>query len=741
MAGEPEFYDDEIIDYRYYLDLVKIVLLKHFVKILTFSGLCVIASVLYVQSQAPTFYSTVTLHVAPSDRMFNFDPWMYNDDEKFQDTQIGILQSKKLLKRVVRSIDLHKEEKLSTDSFDAGIAMMIKNFMREETVDSKDIPEEELINATASELSGLISIAKPPNREFSSLLNVTVQMAKPDIAARTANAIAQAYIDLVFENEIETAKKNQQFLTDRLSILREDLRIAEGRLQEYREEQNIVVRSSGRDEVDEELSALSNRYFLARESRLRQENLYQQVRDINPASSAWEKLSAIASHPSVVEIQSDLFDLTQRREELSKRYGSRHNTMIALNSEIQSAEVALQRQVNDIIDGIRNEYELTLKIESAAEQTLNTARDRKQQLGRKEFTLNELTQDVETKRQVYTIFLERLNQDGASGPLRNDNLWIADPALVPGFGQRTPLSRAALIGFVLSFGLSMAIGLFIEMTSNRLTTGEDVDKKLHIPLLGYLPLITTEDDSPGLTFREYVENPHSRFSEALRTLRTSITLTSLDKEGPRRILITSSQSAEGKTSVALSLAAAFGQTSSVLIIDADLRKPSLEKVLTGNNHLLPGLSDIIAGTVSREEATQRRPDDHIDIIFAGSRTIKPLELLSSLQFSKLLSELDREYETIIIDSPPCLSVSDAYVLATAANCVVFVAKSEEAQVPVVRGCLSRFDQIDASVAGILLNQVDFDAAHNQHRYQDYYAYHGYGDNRSPDSPELSVVKS
>ena len=151
--------------------------------------------------------------------------------------------------------------------------------------------------------------------------------------------------------------------------------------------------------------------------------------------------------------------------------------MKALDSEIQSAEKALQRQIRDIIDGVKNEYDLTYKIEKAAEETLNAVRDRKQQLGRKDFEINELTQDVESKRDVYAIFLERLNQDGASGPVRNDNLWVADPAMVPKHGQRTSLVKAGIVALIVSLGLAVGVGLFFELTSNTLATGEDVEKK------------------------------------------------------------------------------------------------------------------------------------------------------------------------------------------------------------------------------------------------------------------------
>lgn len=730
--------DDDAIDYRYYFNLLRTVLLKHLKIIIACCLVSVILSVLYVQSQAPAYLSTVTMHVAPKDlSMFSFEQWMFSDDSKFEDTQIGILQSKKLMRRVVEKIALHEAGTLTPASFDAGMASTIKRWLNRisEPPVTAIREEDELISSTASELASLTSITKPPNREYSNLMNITVRMANPELAANAANAIAEEYMALVFENEIESARKNQQFLTDRLQILREELRLAEQNLQAYRESENIVTRSSGFDEIDEELSSLSTRYFEARENRLRQENLQRQAGTVSPARGDWERLPAIANHPRVATLQTKLLELNRRKGELSKRYGSRHNTMIALSSEIFATERQLNSEVSDIIAGIRNEFDLAVRLEAAAEDTLNRVRDRKQQQGRKEFVLNELVQEVETKREVYTIFLERLNQDGAAGPVRNDNIWITDPAVTPDSGQRTPLTQAGFTALLLSLGIVMGIGLVFELTNNTITTGEDVEKKLNMPLLGYLPLIAEgKNPKPGLTLLEYIENPESRFSEALRTIRTSMMLSLLDSEGTKRFLVTSSHMHEGKTSVALSMAAAFGQTGKVLVIDGDLRKPSIEKIINETGHRQLGLSDVIAHTTSIDEAINHHEASGIDIMFAGSRTIKPLELLASAQFADLMNVLSERYDTIIIDSPPCISVSDAYVIATQVDSIIFVTKSNEVPVPAIRNCLNRFANIDVNIAGVVVNQIDFDAAHNYGRYQDYYDYRGYGE-PEPGSPD------
>lgn len=724
MASQPELYD-EMVDFRYYLELVRTVVLKYYKQIALFCAVSVIASVIYVQSQAPAYFSTVTLHIAASDAgVFNFEQWWSSDDDKFEDTQIGILQSKKLNRRVVKKISLHEAGKLTPASFDAGIANSLKRWFNGLTDTPVPItePDAERISSTAYELAYLTSIEKPEERERSNLLNITVRMADPQLAALTANTIAEEYIATVFENEVEAAGKNRQFLSGRLTVLRQEWKEAESRLQNYREAENIVTRSSGEDEVDEELASLSSRYFGARENRLRQENLYQQLKDVRPGNRSAEKLQAISNHPSISTIQSELFTLNQKKGELSKRYGSRHNSMISVESEINSAERDLQVRVADVVAGISNEYELAVEIERTAEETLKSVRDRKQLLGRKEFQLNDLEQDVETKREVYSIFLERLNQDGASGPVRNDNLWVADPASVPDFGQRTSLLRAAMIALIVSFSASVGLGLVFELTSNTIKSGEDVEKKLGMPLLGYLPLLAGNVEQPGLTFLEYINNPESRFSEALRTLRTSINLSTLNNRGVQRLMVTSSQSSEGKSSVALTLATAIGQTAKVLLIDGDLRRPSLERILNESPHKHLGLSDVIAKSATIEEATFHRDDAHIDIMFAGSRTLRPLELLESQQFAELMDELGKHYEAIVIDTPPCIAVSDAYIISTVVDSIVYVTKYNQVPVPAIRTCLSRFAAIDASIIGIVVNQIDFDAAHYYGKYQDYYDY-------------------
>lgn len=207
------------------------------------------------------------------------------------------------------------------------------------------------------------------------------------------------------------------------------------------------------------------------------------------------------------------------------------------------------------------------------------------------------------------------------------------------------------------------------------------------------------------------------FSEAVRTVRTGISLSSLDNPY-KVIMVTSSVCGEGKSTTSVSLACAFGQMEKVLLIDADMRRPSIAKELEiVRDHL--GLSELVAGDVAVEECIIHRPDENIDILIAGLIPPNPLELLSSRKFNATLKALRERYDRIIIDCAPILPVSDARVLSTMADSLVYVVKADATSLNQVKSGLDHLDHVNAPITGIVLNQLDVRKAE---KYSDY----GYG---------------
>jgi succinoglycan biosynthesis transport protein ExoP len=725
-------YDDEVIDLRYYLLLLRTVFYRYYKKIVLFSLICVFAAIMITQSLAPVFVATVTLHIAPRDTgVFNATQlWYERNDPAFQKTQIGILASHKLMRYLVERIELHKAEILQQKS-------AYEEFIEEWLPGLKDanelnfpVSESLLINETAVKLGRATSVKAPPIRERSYLINVSVTLPDPELAALAANTLADVYIEEVFNTAVERALKNQSWLTERLVILREDVRIAERKLQQYRESEDILGRSAGRGELDQELDLVAARYFKAREERLVLENLHEQVKDIRSANTKLENIPAVMTNGLVQNLQDKIFNLLQRKSELEKRYGSRHNKMIALESELVAARQSLKNQVANVIEGIKTDYQVAVKSERSLEETLSSARGRKQSLGRKQFQQRELEQELDSKRTVYSVFLRKFNEEDASGPLQNTNVWVTDPATVPQKASGRSLMTIVTVVLILSLFAGLGMGILLELIDNTFNRPEDVELKLGMEVLGILPLISDTDipqeHSAHIGHHYYVDSQTSVFAEAVRTARTSLALMTL-KNPAKTILVTSSQPGEGKTTVALSLAASFGMTSKVLLMEADFRRPSIRRTREPDRPQKLGLSDVIAGATTVEDCLIHDDDARIDLLSAGRISPNPLELLGSAQFNSLLNELSERYDKIIIDSAPCLPVSDSYLLGAQVDSIVFVVKAAATTVSTVRAALKRFNSLNIPISGLLLNCVDFEAKHNEHRYVGYYDSYGYGE--------------
>lgn len=756
MAGETQelgFYDSEPLDLRYYLRLLWTVVSKYWRWLVILPIIAGTVTWFQFQSVVPTYSASTTLHLAPdfsTDSSYGGYYWS-GSITSFQNTQMGILKSKQLLTRVVRDLGLHKPTGRASDkptpeiSFWASMQRAIGFGGGADAAKPKPEPEpvnqslsataeRNRVEAMAGRLAGAISVRQSSQSDMSNLIDIRVTWTQPEMAAHIANSVAEQYIDLLYEKNVEASIDSQEFLSERLVQLRSELREAEERLQAFREDADIIS-DSGRatDQVDSELAAVSSKLIEARENRLRLADIVERIEEVSGNREELLNVPALANNSRISSMKDALYDIQRRRSELSKRYGPLHNRMIALRSEQQATEAAFGERIEDVVNGIRADYEFAIKNERSLERELAQVRDRKQDRGRSGFRLKDLQQDVDTKREIYSSFLERLNQTDATGPVKNKNIWVVDRAAPRGGANLPPVDRYIMMSTVLTFLATLGLGVLFEMNRNTLTSEDEVESNLGFPCLGLVPLLAaTEDAEPvdensshARFLAAYRNSTDTRFSESVRSVRTSLKLHAM-KSGVRRMLVTSAEAGEGKSSIVLSLAESFAQMERVLIVDCDLRQPSLERAVNTTSHKLLGVADVIAGAAEARDCIFEIPDSNVHLLAAGSRTLNPLELLSSPQFTRLLNSLSDEYDLIILDTPPCLAVSDAYVLAEQADTVVFVVKAESTRIGPVRSVLAKLKSVRVDVAGVLLNQVNFDAPHFS--YGSRYGYYGrYGD--------------
>ena len=551
------------------------------------------------------------------------------------------------------------------------------------------------------------------------LVRVSFDSTDPELAARVPNTLATIYIVADLEARTEATRRSTQFLVRQSEDLKAKLVDSERVLQQFREREKIIeakgVSMSG---ASRQLEDLTSSLLDARKKRADLEAAYEQVGAARQGKSpeAFETLPVVLRHPLVQRAKEAELEAERRYSDASKRYGPDHPRMVAAQAEVKTAQDNLKRQANVAAQGLAKDYELARANESAIDRALGRAKGDIQSYNRKEFELQSLERDVVANRQIFETFMQR-SKEARAGDIQSPIGRIVDEAR-PAKGAYGPNKRLIVQMWVfaaLLLGVSLAV--LIERLNNRLKASHEVESKLGVRAVGVLPITKAEAGIP--IERMFRESNQNAFSESIRTIRSSILLSGL--QSPRKVvLLTSSVPDEGKTTLASNLSFAFAQVKKTLLIEADMRRPKLGRVM-GDNGSRPGLSELVAGQADVGKCIFEVAGSNLHVMLAGLVPPNPLELISSPEFAVVMEKLKSQYEVIVIDSPPVQLVSDAVMLAQMATSVLFVVRADTTPYPIARHALSRLHRVDAPVLGAVLNQIDLEKADNY-----YGEYSGYG---------------
>jgi succinoglycan biosynthesis transport protein ExoP len=719
-------------DLLYYWQLFKGAARKYYIGIIALSILCTVLAAMFVQTLQPSYIASVRLHVKPrADNVFNLSEVFFEwRDPAFQETQIAIMTSQKVLTDAVRELGLHEIKQIDENSqTDEGLLKSLTSWFgtmlgssqsKKPASPLESLSEQDRIDGIAARIRGQISI-QPVGESY--LLQLSVTDTDANRTTDIANQVADSYVKSIHDSDVQASLESQAWLMDRMTSLREDLRASEQRLQEFREQEDILGSSQSQGS-QVELDRISTVLLTVRENRMSLENQNNQIRQIQQSgSNDYTRIAAVASHPIVQSITREVFELERKKNELGKRYGPKHNKMIAIESELASARKALQTQSRAVVETIRNDYSIAQENEKSLVKSLEQARQGQQSLGRKEFQLRELEAEVSSKREIYDVVLMRFNQTNAASSIQNTNIRVADYAIVPRAPNSSRQQYLIYAAFIASLMAGLGLAMLAEALDSSINTPADVEHKLGVETIGTLPEIEALKNDPNthVAYDYYHKNHHSIYSESVRTIRTSLILDALDSP-TKRMMVTSSVPGEGKTSVALNIAAAFGESEKVLLIDADLRRPSLDRALGLRPHEHAGLTDLIAGAADLEECLIHSKDGQIDILTAGKFSRRPLDIFSSEKFGRLLSLLDEKYDRIIMDTAPVSPVSDALLLSPQVDSLLFVIKAGRTAIPQARRSLQKLYRISAPINGVVLNKIDETSPYYEYEYYS----HGYG---------------
>jgi capsular exopolysaccharide synthesis family protein len=410
----------------------------------------------------------------------------------------------------------------------------------------------------------------------------------------------------------------------------------------------------------------------------------------------------MVNNPIVQSAVQARLEADRQLSELSKRYGPKHPLMVSAVSDQQQRDKELKAQINIISKGLESSYQAALASEQELQRQISGTQSRLQTVGRKEVRLRELERNVETSRQLYELFLTRGKEVDESSKLQESPARLMDAAVAPLHPIGPPRTKYVIAALFLSGGFIVGLILLLDFIRSTVRTNDDVEGRLRVPMLGFVPLLKSNKNKDAL--RCFGAKDDAGFSESIRTIRTSIVLSSL--ENPFKVIVvTSSVPDEGKSTIALNIAEAMGQMEKVLLIDADMRKPTIARVL-GLPSSTVGLSNVIVGKAKADACIHKVPGMEVDILLSGAIPNNPLELLGSARFGELLEQLKDRYDRIIIDSAPVHIVSDAKILSSHADALIYVIKSDSTPFNIVSRGIKTLRSINAPITGAVLNQVD-----------------------------------
>lgn len=638
----------------------------------------------------PTYRAWVTLEANPPTFSVSADQSPERNGGKaesydFVATQIGLLSSRSVAERTAQELSLANNPAIVPQDVDASRRLKI---------------------ATVAVSQGLKVI--PPQQ--GQLIRFSYDSASPQLAASIANGVADSFIKSALQRRYEASAYARNFLQRQIAKTRGDLERSERALVAYAQQQGIIDtagadgNSSGGDTGSlqgESLVALNKALADATARRMAAEGAYREALATGPTSDVTQSTQPLRQQQAALEAEYQ-----QKRTFMKPQ----HPEMLSLRSRIDELQKQVERETAQISSGRNNslltEYRAAASAEGALRAQVASLKGDVLDLRGRSIQYNILQRDVDTNRSLYDALLQRYKEIGVAGGVGTAPVSIVDRADVPSLPYRPNLFLNLLFGLGagLLAGVAGAVGL--EFMTDTIKTREDVRKKLSLPCLGAVPRTAARD-----AFVKDLRNPASAVSEAYSAIVAAL-MFSTEAGMPNVLLITSANSAEGKSSTALALAQSFSRREkSVLLMDADLRKPSFR---AGTDKL--GLSRLLTSQDHLRSHVIETSHANLWLLPSGLVPPNPADLLSTGRIRKIIAEAREQFDLVLIDGPPTLGLADAPLLSSTAENVIFVVESGSTRTKAAIEALNRLEATGAHVLGAALTKSSGEPGYRYSRY-------------------------
>ena len=657
------------------------------------------------------------------------------------ETEVHILRSDLLALQVIKELNLDRQPEFGGN----GSAPPASLGLSTDTLQTDSAATSRLLGAFHSSLT----VTSVPDTR---IIEIHFRSRDKELAAHVVNTLMSTYVEQNFKTRFQSTMQASEWLSKQLTDLQMRVETSQEKLVKYQKDHEILGIDEKQNIITSKLDELNRELTVAESDRMEKESLYHLVQsdDLDSAAAAATSVESdkgsVAGGSSLLErLREQDADLKIQIAQLSTQFGPAYPKVAQLNNQAKEVEAQIQVELRKSAGRVKAEYMAAVQREKLLRGALDQQKQEANQLNESAIEYNQLAREVDTDRTLYQGLLEKLREAGVTAGLRSNNFRTVDRARVPTVPAEPNVPRN--LAFALALGLTTGVGLafLLDAIDNTVRTPEQAQVISSLPSLGMIPLgskSSSESNSKQrlsvTSSREAVElitqsRPQSQMAESYRALRTSLLLSSLGSP-PKVILITSALPQEGKTTTSLNCSIVLAQKGSrVLIIDADLRRPSIHKALGMGPRT--GLSNVLTGSATLQQAVVRSSVlPTLFVLPAGTPPPNPAELLASSNMADVLKELRQQYDHIVIDTPPTLSVTDAVIMSTRADTVVLVIRSGQTTKQALRRARDILLRVNAHVSGVLLNAADLSSPD----YYYYYEYQGkYGSRYYQADPQTS----
>ena len=648
------------------------------------------------------------------------------------ETQVAILRSDALALKVIEAMRLYQDPRFTE----------IKQVVPESPVQPSSMQPDpaQAAGLLGTFHSGLIVQLVPSSR----LIQVSYIHTDPQFATQITNTLVKTFIEENFKTKYNSVTQTSEWLSRELADLQLKVQTAEEKLVRYQKDHSILGVDEKQNIVTAKLDELNKELTEAQTDRIEKEANYKLAMAADPGT--FTKMTPEGKGALLDKLREKEAELETQYAQATTQFGSGYPKVSELSNQLKQVRDAIEAEKTKMRDTLRDQYLAALQREDLLSTAFNQQKQEANHLNESAIEYSVLKRDAETNRQLYQDLLQKLKEAGVSAGLRSSNIRIVDIARTPTSPISPNVQRSLVLGLLLGLGLGIGLALVLESFDTTVRNMDELSAISTLPALGTIPLQLTNNDAlrkrltttldiekAGLPALVTYDRPKSEAAEAYRALRTSILLSSFGAP-PKVILITSAMPQEGKTTISANSALVLAQRGSrVLLVDADLRRPGIEKLFGLRPH--GGLSTLISGSDKVEDVVLQFPQvPNLWILPAGPIPPQPAELLGSTVMKDHIARWRNEFDHVIIDTPPCLSVTDAVLLSPEADRVILVARAGQTTKPALRRACDLLLQVNARVMGIVLNAFNIHSAHGYYYYGGRYSNYYYHEDSPADKP-------